>query len=119
MVIEWIDTFELDLTEDEHRLCEWIAGQARLGVRRAPYASVQMALGILDKAELTYLLRGLRERVDAIHAMIQSPIVNTAAPYFDIHINAGSIWDRYGRAEQEAMCHSYDACPVTPALVPC
>jgi len=119
MVIEWIDTFELDLTEEEYRLCEWIAGQARLGVRRARYEEAQATLGILDEAELTYLLRGLRERMDAIHAMIQSPIVNTAAPYFDIHINAGSIWDRYCRTEQEAACHSYDACPPTPALVPC
>ncbi len=119
MVIEWIDTFELDLTEEEHRLCEWIAGQARLGVRRVRYEDAQAALGILDETELTYLLRGLRERMDPIHAMIQSPIVNTATPYFDIHINAGSIWGRYCRAEQEAMCYSYDACPVTPVLVPC
>ena len=119
MVIEWIDTFELDLTEDEHRLCEWIAVQARLGVRRVRYEDAQVALGILDEAELTYLLRGLRERMDHIHAMIQSPIVNTAAPYFDIYINAGSIWDRYCRAEQEAACLPYDVCPMTPALVPC
>jgi len=119
MVTEWIDTFELDLTEEEGRLCEWIAEQARLGIRRACYGNAQAALGILDKTELTHLLRGLRERVDRVHSMIQSPIVHTAAPYFEIHINAGSIWDSYCRAEQEASCQPYDTCMVAEVLVPC
>jgi hypothetical protein len=101
MVTEWIDTFEANLTNNERRLCDWIARQARLGVRRARYEEIQAALGILDPTELTLLLRGLRERVDNIHDMIESPIVNTAAPYFDIHLSAACIWESYLDAEAE------------------
>jgi hypothetical protein len=45
------------------------------------------------------MLRDMRERVDRIHEMVQSPIVNTAYPYFEIHVDADHIWDRYIEAE--------------------
>jgi hypothetical protein len=45
--------------------------------------------------ELTDALRRMRERVDAIGAMVQSPIVHTSAPYFEISAHAAYIWDDY------------------------
>jgi len=127
MVTEWIDTFELDLTEDERQLCDWIARQGRLGVRRVRYEEAQAALGILDRAELTVLLRALRERVDNIHNMIDSPMVNTVAPYFDIHLGAGAIWESYEKAQEQqqfpeeldASYYEFDTHVAAEALVGC
>jgi len=95
----WIEAFECDLTDEQKRLCEWIAEQAQAGVRRVYYEEAQAELGIESDKELTCMLRNMRERVDQIHEMVQSPIVNTAYPYFEIHVDAGHIWDRYLEAE--------------------
>ena len=92
-----------DLTDDQRRLCIWVAAQAREGVRRVHYETARTALGVADEKELTDLLRQLRERLDSIHEMIKSPIINTAIPYFDIHRDADHIWDLYCDAEREAI----------------
>ena len=96
----WIETFECDLTDEQKRLCEWIAEQARAGRTQATYAQVQADLDIDDAKTLTCMLRNMRERLDRIHDMIQSPIVNTMAPYFEIHADADRIWARYLAAEE-------------------
>ena len=119
MEVGWLGTFRFDLTDEERQLCAWIAEQARMGVRRVRYQEAQGALGMYDETELTSILRGMRERLDDIHDMIQSPIVNTAAPYFDIHMNADYIWDSYCQAEAEASFPDYDAGGVQRAVVRC
>jgi len=119
MVDGWIDTFDLDLTDDEKRLCAWIAEQAHAGVRRVRYDEVQAVLGMCGAEDLTRALRCLRERVDDVHDMVQSPIVNTAMPYFEIRPAAGYIWDRYCRAEAEADYAEPDAYEVEEVLAGC
>ena len=47
------------------------------------------------------MLRGMRERLDEIHAMVEAPIVNTQTPYFEVPVHAHYIWDNYRRAEKE------------------
>lgn len=101
MTMRWIDTFDCDLTDDQKHLCEWIAGQARVGKTRVYYEDVQALLGIGSQQELTDLLRSMRERLDDIHDMVQSPIVNTIDPYFDICEDADHIWNSYCLAEKE------------------
>jgi hypothetical protein len=78
-----------------------VAERASSGVRRIHYADVKGVLGIASDREITRLLKGIRERVDDVHEMVQFPIVNTTSPYFDIHMNADYIWDDYCRAERE------------------
>ena len=97
------DVFTFDLTRDQRQLCTWVAEQASSGVRRIHYDDARAVLGIASDRDITRLLRQVRERVDAVHAMVQFPIVNTTSPYFDIHMNADYIWDDYCRAEQEIV----------------
>ncbi len=99
----WTETFDCDLTDEQKRLCEWIAEQAQADMRRISYKEAQDALGIVSERELTCMLRNMRERPDDLHAMIQSPIVNTHSPYFDIHADAQHIWDGYRRAEERSV----------------
>lgn len=96
-----ISAFTFDLTDDQRRLCAWVAEEAGKGVRRIHYRDVKAALGIDGDRDLTRLLKTLRERVDDIHRIVQFPIVNTTSPYFDVDMNAGYIWDDYCRAESE------------------
>lgn len=95
-----IDQFQLDLTEEQKRLCHWVAEQAQKGARRIHYRDAQVALDLHDE-QLTHMLRGMRERLDEIHAMVEAPIVHTTSPYFDVPRHARYIWDRYCRAERE------------------
>jgi hypothetical protein len=95
MRIGWTDRFERDLTDEQKRLCRWVADQARAGVTRIYYHDAQATLGIQSPTDLTGILRSMRERLDDIHAMVQSPMINTNAPYFDIHQEANHIWDSY------------------------
>lgn len=95
--------FTFDLTDDQRHLCTWVAEQARIGVNRVWYADVKTALGIEDDRDLTCMLRQVRERLDGIHKMVHSPIVNTNTPYFDLHRDADCIWDDYCRAEMEEL----------------
>lgn len=97
------DVFTFDLTWDQRQLCTWVAEQASSGTRRIHYDDVKAVLGIAGDRDITRLLRQVRERVDAVHEMVQFPIVNTTSPYFDIHMNADYIWDDYCRAEQEIV----------------
>jgi hypothetical protein len=97
----WGRPFRLDLTEPERQLCAWVAREARAGRRRLYYEDAKASLDIRGEAELTGVLRGIRERVDDIHDMIHSPIVNTAVPYFDLGAGADHIWDGYCRAEDQ------------------
>lgn len=99
----WIETFDCDLTDEQKRLCEWIAERAQADIRRIPYKEAREALGIASDRELTCMLRNMRERLDGLHGMVQSPIVNTHSPYFDIHADAGHIWDSYRRVEEESV----------------
>lgn len=115
----WIETFECDLTDEQRQLCEWIAEQAQAGVKRVYYEDVQTALRIVSEKDLTCMLRTLRERVDRVHEMVQSPIVHTAAPYFDIHPDAYGIWDRYLRAEERITYREPDVLRLRSAPVPC
>ncbi len=101
----WIETFECDLTDEQKRLCEWIAEQAESGKTRVLYAEAMAELPIESQKELTCMLRNMRERVDGIHEMVHSPIVNTKAPYFEIRADASRIWERYRQA-QEAFIYS-------------
>jgi len=96
----WIETFECDLTDEQKRLCEWIAEQAQAGATRILYAEALAELPIESEKELTCMLRNMRERVDRIHEMVHSPIVNAKAPYFEIHTEADHIWERYVQAEE-------------------
>lgn len=119
MRIGWMGTFTFDLTAEQRQLCTWIAEQARMGLRRVRYEDARTALGIWDERELTNTLRSMRERLDDIHDMIQSPIVHTAAPYFDIHMNADTIWDSYCRAEAQAVYPAGDTSALKEAMVAC
>jgi hypothetical protein len=96
-----VGTFTLDLTGDQRRLCAWVAEKANEGVRRVHYSEVKAALGFARDRDLTRCLKGIRERVDDIHRMVQFPIINTTSPYFDLDMSAGYIWDDYCRAEEE------------------
>jgi len=115
----WIEMFECDLTDEQKQLCEWIGEQARAGVRRIHYKQAQAALNIEHEKDLTCTLRNLRERLDQIHTMVQSPIVHTNAPYFDIHPVADHIWDRYLHAEEQVPYREPDAFDLRAAPVPC
>lgn len=98
-----MDTFTFDLTNDQRELCAWVAREARAGTTRIWYADLKAVLGIEDDAEITHIVRELRERYDAVHEMVRSPIVNTNSPYFDLHRDADWIWDNYCRAEAEML----------------
>jgi hypothetical protein len=99
MRIGWTDRFACDLTDEQKRLCQWVADQARAGVMRIYYQDAQATLGIQSSRDLTGILRSVRERLDDIHAMVQWPMVHTNTPYFDIHQDASHIWDGYCHAE--------------------
>ena len=105
--------FRFDLTEDQKRVCDWVAQQAHpaggfptrlsafgVPVRQIRYAEATAALD-LPEEQLTRILRGMRERLDAIHAMVEAPVVNTQTPYFEVPVQAHYIWDNYRRAEKE------------------
>jgi len=107
------DQFRFDLTEEQKRLCDWVAQQARtevgcparlsafgVPVRQIRYRDATAALD-LHEEQLTRMLRGMRERLDEIHAMVEAPIVNTQVPYFEVPVHAPHIWEKYRRAEQE------------------
>jgi len=107
------DQFRFDLTEEQRRLCDWVAQQARsevgclmrhnafgVPVRQIRYEEATAALDLHDE-QLTRMLRGMRERQDEIHAMVEAPIVNTQTPYFEVPTHARYIWDNYRRAEKE------------------
>jgi hypothetical protein len=115
----WVEMLECDLTDEQRQLCEWIAQQAQAGITRVYYEEAQAALGIVTQKELTCMLRNLRERVDWVHAMVHSPIVHTVAPYFDIHPDAGRIWDQYLLAEERTLYAEPEAVGLRPAPVPC
>ncbi len=104
--------FQFDLTEEERRLCDWVAQQARPGgdcptrlnasgvpVRQIPYQDATAALDIREE-QLTRMLRMVRERLDEIHAMVEAPILNTQTPYFEVPAHAPFIWEHYRRAER-------------------
>lgn len=97
------DQFRFDLTDEQRRLCNWVAQQARTGPRRIRYDEARAALNIHDE-QLTRMLRDMRERMDEIHEMVQAPIVHTRTPYFEVPLQARHIWDNYCRAEQETVC---------------
>jgi len=92
--------FRFDLTEEQKRLCDWVARQARTGTRHIRYDEATAALD-LHSEQLTRMLRDMRERLDEIHEMVEAPIVNTRAPYFEVPVQARHIWDSYRQAEQE------------------
>ncbi len=92
--------FRFDLTEEQKRLCDWVAEQARTGSRHIRYEEATAALD-LHNEQLTRMLRDMRERLDEIHEMVEAPIVNTQAPYFEVPVQARHIWESYCRAEQE------------------
>jgi hypothetical protein len=94
------EPFRFDLTEEQKRLCDWVAQQACTGVRQIRYEEATAALDIHDE-QLTRMLRGMRERLDEIHAMVEAPIVHTQTPYFEVPLHARYIWDNYRRAEKE------------------
>ena len=94
-----MDTFTFDLTDDQKQLCAWVAEQARVGIDRIWYTDIKEAMHIGDDTNITRILRQIRERLDSIHEMIHSPIVNTHSPYFNLHRDADCIWDDYCRAE--------------------
>lgn len=104
-----MNTFTFDLTDDQRQLCDWIAEQARVGVDRIWYDDVKAAMDIGDDSDITRILRALRERLDGIHEMVRSPIVNTNTPYFDLHRDADCIWDDYCRAEMEELGADFDS----------
>lgn len=97
-----MNPFRFDLTEEQKRLCDWVAQQARTGVRQIRYKEATAALD-LHEEQLTRMLRGMRERWDEIHEMVEAPIVNTQTPYFEVPVQARHIWDNYRRAEQEVV----------------
>jgi hypothetical protein len=92
--------FQFDLTEDQRRLCDWVAQQARTGARQIRYAEATAALD-LPEDQLTRMLWRMRERRDEIHAMVEAPIVHTQTPYFEVPTHARYIWDNYRRAERQ------------------
>jgi len=104
--------FRFDLTEEQRRLCDWVAQQARPGrdsptrlnafgvpVRQIRYQEATAALDIHDE-QLTRMLRMMRERLDEIHEMVEAPVVHTQTPYFEVPAHAPYIWDNYRRAER-------------------
>jgi hypothetical protein len=95
-----MDQFRFDLTEEQKRLCDWVAQQARTGVRQIRYQEATTALD-LPEEQLTCMLRNMRERLDEIHEMVEAPVVHTQTPYFEVPVHARHIWDKYCRAEQE------------------
>jgi len=108
--------FQFDLTEDEKRLCDWLAQQASpeggpqtrtsafgVPVRQIRYQEATEALALREE-QLTHMLRDMRERLDEIHAMVEAPIVNTQTPYFEVPLRARYIWDNYRRAEESGKC---------------
>lgn len=95
-----MDEFRFDLTEEQKRLCDWVAQQARTGARQIRYQEATTALD-LPEEQLTHMLRNMRERLDEIHEMVEAPIVNTQTPYFEVPVHARHIWENYRRAEQE------------------
>jgi hypothetical protein len=97
------DQFRFDLTEEQKRLCDWVAQQVRTGARQIRYPEATAALDIHEE-QLTRMLRGMRERLDEIHAMVEAPVVNTWTPYFEVPTRARYIWDNYRRAEKEEEC---------------
>jgi hypothetical protein len=99
---------ETDLTEEQQRLCDWVARQASTGVLRIRYEDASAALDVQGE-QLTRLLREMRQRVDGIHEMVEFPIVNTPAPYFDVPLQARDIWDSYCRSRRGAALE----CPRT------
>ncbi len=92
--------FRFDLTEEQKRLCDWVAQQARTGIRHIRYEEATAALD-LHNEQLTRMLREMRERLDEIHEMVEAPIVHTQTPYFEVPVQARHIWESYCRAEQE------------------
>ena len=107
---EIVGVFNVDLSEPETRLCAWVAEQARLGVTRVFYEEARKATGFTSDDELTEALRQFRERLDDIHKMADSPIINTHAPYFEIHDMAHWIWSGYCQASQRCgHCEIQDA----------
>ncbi|MCL5279022.1 MAG: hypothetical protein M1376_03845 [Planctomycetes bacterium] len=102
--------FRFDLTEEQKRLCDWVAEQARTGIRHIRYEEAMAALD-LHNEQLTRMLRDMRERLDEIHEMVEAPIVNTQAPYFEVPVQARHIWESYRRAEQEVESQTpVDSC---------
>ena len=99
---------QTELTEEQQRLCDWVARQASTGVLRIRYEDARAALDVPEE-QLTDLLRDVRQRVDGIHEMVEFPIVNTPAPYFDVPLQARDIWDSYCRTRKSAAL----ACPRT------
>ncbi len=104
--------FQFDLTEEERRLCDWVAQQVRpeadsptrlnafgVPVRQIRYQDATAALEIHEE-QLTRMLRMMRERLDEIHAMVEAPVLNTPAPYFEVPAHAPYIWENYRRAER-------------------
>jgi hypothetical protein len=112
-----MDPFRFDLTDEQRRLCDWVAQQARTGGRRIRYDEARAALDMHDE-QLTRMLRDVRERLDEIHEMVEAPMVNTQAPYFEIPTEARSIWDSYCRAESETPRSSARAWLTEKAGVP-
>jgi hypothetical protein len=94
-----MDQFQLDLTDEQKRLCDWVAQQASTGILRIRYEDARAALDVPEE-QLTWILRKMRERRDGIHEIVESPILNTQTPYFDVPLQARDIWDGYRRAEQ-------------------
>jgi hypothetical protein len=115
----WIETFECDLTDEQKQLCEWISERAQAGVKRIYYEEARAVLRVENERDLTCMLRNMRERVDRVHEMAHSPVVHTAAPYFDIHPEAYHIWDRYLQAEERVTYREPDGFSLRPAPVPC
>ena len=93
------DQFQLDLTDEQRRLCDWVAQQASTGILRIRYEDARAALDVPEE-QLTRILRKMRERRDGIHEIVESPILNTPTPYFDVPLQARDIWDGYCRAEE-------------------
>jgi len=104
-----VSTFTFDLTGQQRQLCTWVAEQASSGVDRAYYEDVRAALGTASDAEITRILRGIRERRDDVHEMVQFPMVNTTSPFFEIDRNADYIWDDYRRAERESASEDFES----------
>ena len=65
------DPFRFDLTEEQKRLCRWVAQQSGTGVRRIRYDDARTALDLHDE-QITRVLRGMRERLDVIHDIFTS-----------------------------------------------
>ncbi len=104
--------FQFDLTEEQRRLCDWVAQQAHpagdgptrlnafgVPLRQIRYQDATAALEIHEE-QLTRMLRMMRERRDEIHAMVEAPILNTQTPYFEVPAHAPYIWENYRRAER-------------------